>query len=58
MSPTDEDLVREMSWTSWQGSCRNPAVTEDDSLRQCRRRAGHDGDCASGFGQELRRWPR
>jgi hypothetical protein len=58
-STDDDDAVaRELSWTSWGSSCKNPAVTPDDSLRQCRRLAGHPGDCASGFGTNLRRWVR
>ena len=53
---TRHAIETEMAFTSWQRSCQDPHVTPDNSLRQCRRPTGHDGDHASGFGPNHRRW--
>lgn len=55
---TDDAVRREVAWTTWAESCKDPAVTPEGDLRQCRRRSGHKGDCASGFGAALRRWTK
>ncbi len=50
--PVDAHLDLECPYTSWWQSCRDPLPT----LQQCRRRAGHDGDHAAGYGEQRRRW--
>lgn len=54
---TQAEVEHEMAWTTWQESCRDPAVI-DGSLRQCRRRARHNDDHASGYGRHYRKWGR
>ncbi len=51
--PGDVELDLEFAYTSWDASCRDPSPT----LQQCRRRRGHDGDHAAGFGDARLRWP-
>ncbi len=53
MTTRDLDLDREFAYTSWRESCRDPYTID----QQCRRRAGHDGDHAAGFGAGRARWP-
>ncbi len=48
----DAQLDLEFAYTPWRESCRDPIPT----LQQCRRRAGHDGDHAAGYGDKRRRW--
>ncbi len=50
--PVDAQLDLEFAFTSWRESCRDLLPT----LQQCRRRAGHDGDHAAGYGEQRRRW--
>ena len=50
------ELTLEMAWTPWRDSCRDPHITPDGDLRQCRRRRNHDDEHASGFGPLMRRW--
>ncbi len=50
--PVDAQLDLEFAFTSWRESCRDPLPT----LQQCRRRAGHEGDHAAGYGERRRRW--
>ncbi len=60
--PIDAQLDLEFAFTSWRESCRDPAVAPSVipgaflDLLQCRRRAGHDGDHAAGYGEQRRRW--
>ncbi len=51
-APADGDLDLEFAYTSWAASCRDPSPT----LQQCRRRRGHDGEHAAGFGAARSRW--
>jgi hypothetical protein len=48
----------ETAYTTWGESCRDPHITPAGDLRQCRRRAGHDDLCASGFGSGYEEWPK
>jgi len=50
--PDDPALDLELSFTTWDGSCRDPSP----SLQQCRRVRAHDGPHAAGFGAQRRRW--
>ena len=50
----DDALDLEFAYTSWAASCRDPSPT----LQQCRRRRGHDGEHAAGFGEQRQRWVR
>ncbi len=50
--PVDAQLDLEFAYTPWRESCRDPLPT----MQQCRRRAGHDGDHAAGYGTQRRRW--
>jgi hypothetical protein len=57
--PTPKEIQLEMYYTTWEDSCRNPAVTAEGSLRECRRFRGHwknGSPCASGFGDNYREW--
>ena len=51
-----DEIMRELSYTSYEQSCKNPAVTNTGSLRECRRQYGHTGVCASGFGRAYFEW--
>jgi hypothetical protein len=55
-----EALEYEFCYTSYDASCRNPALVAapDNALetRECRRQQGHPGFHASGFGSRLVRW--
>lgn len=50
-------IQQEMSYTSYEDSCRETAIMPDGSLRECRRTRGHWNNesltshrmCASGF---------
>lgn len=57
MTP-DSVLDREMTYTDWQGSCKDlyalEGVTFDPIV--CRRPHAHDAEHASGFGSRRRRW--
>lgn len=57
---TDEELVREMDWTTLEDSCLDPTLTPSGDVRQCRRSRGHtwrnDPEHASGRGSKLVRW--
>lgn len=50
-----EDYWREFAYTTWEASCRDPAIIHGD-LRNCRRGRGHSGSHASGFGPYLSLW--
>lgn len=52
MTPDDRALDLEFAFTAWPESCRDPYPT----LQQCRRRAGHEGQHAAGFGAGRNRW--
>lgn len=52
MTPDDRALDLEFAFTPWSESCRDPYPT----LQQCRRRAGHEGQHAAGFGAGRHRW--
>lgn len=54
VQPDDRALDLEFAFTTWQESCRDPYPT----LQQCRRRAGHEGQHAAGFGVGRNRWDR
>ncbi len=60
--PADAQLDLEFAYTAWPDSCRDPVVFGSrvlgtgPNLYQCRRRAGHDGDHAAGYGEQRRRW--
>ncbi len=47
-----DHLDLEFAFTTWQQSCQDPSPC----LRQCRRRKGHDGLHAAGFGAGRREW--
>jgi len=51
----DEAVELEMTYTTWEHSCKEPHVAQDD-LRECRRQKDHKGLCASGFGKGLLFW--
>lgn len=44
-----EQTEREMSWTTWSDSCKDPTLTAGGEARNCRRQRGHEGWHASGF---------
>ncbi len=50
--PTDDQLTLEFGYTTWEVSCQDPSPT----MHECRRRRGHDGDHAAGFGASRQRW--
>lgn len=50
-----EPLVREMQYTTWEGSCKDPFAFSVD-LRECRRPAHHGGPHASGFMTSYKEW--
>ncbi len=50
--PADTQLDLEFAYTQWSASCQDPSPT----MHQCRRRRGHDGDHAAGFGASRVRW--
>lgn len=50
-----ETLVREMQYTTWEQSCKDPAAFGSD-LRECRRPAKHAGPHASGFVTSYKEW--
>lgn len=45
----------EMQYTTWEMSCKDPAVIHGD-LRNCRRPGDHEGRHASGFRTNYREW--
>lgn len=49
-------IQNEMLFTTWNESCKDPALTDDGDLRECRRIANHDEKHASGFGASFREW--
>lgn len=58
---TDQEIDLELAYQPWEGSCRSPRVTgipdTPDGVDQvCRRPLKHDGDCATGYGKNRRRW--
>lgn len=53
----DEQLDIEFAFTSWADNCRVPQLTEDGDFPECRRRLGHEGWHASGYGAGRIRWP-
>ncbi len=48
----DDQLTLEFAYTTWEFSCQDPSPT----MHECRRRRGHDGDHAAGFGRNRHRW--
>lgn len=50
--PSDAQLDKEFAYTPHDDSCKNLL----DIVQYCRRRLGHDGEHASGFGSGRRRW--
>lgn len=54
--PNQEKIELEMTYTSWEGSCLDKTITQDVSLRECRRSKKHDGKHASGFGSSHKQW--
>lgn len=53
-----DSVELEMAYTDWDSSCREPAVMDNGSLRECRRAHGHEGLCASGFRGRFFTWQR
>lgn len=49
-------IQNEMIFTTWDESCKDPALTEDGDLRECRRLKNHDEKHASGFGAGFKEW--
>lgn len=50
-----EHVEHEMSYTTWDESCKEPGLLEEE-IRACRRPANHVDDHASGFGSGFRTW--
>lgn len=59
---TDEALDREFAYTAWNESCKSPwglELNDHDAMPtilSCRRRRGHVGAHATGFGDGRKRW--
>lgn len=54
-----QQIELEMSYTTWEQSCKDPAVDPSTGdLRECRRQHSHTGPHASGFGPGLYMWGR
>ncbi len=51
--PAGSQLDLEFAFTTWQDSCHDPSPT----FQECRRRRGHVGEHAAGFGDQRTRWP-
>jgi len=56
MSEHQNKIQTEMSYTTWDESCKDPLLTEDNDLRECRRTNRHDEKHASGFGNSFKEW--
>lgn len=50
-----KDFEQEFAYTTWEQSCKDPAVIQGD-LRECRRPKGHKSVHASGHGKDLLMW--
>lgn len=49
-------IEREMTYTTWEQSCKDPALHDGGEFRECRRQAGHQPPHASGFGRTHLTW--
>jgi hypothetical protein len=61
MAYTKHDLMLDlvMAYTTYDQSCRDPHITAQGELRECRLPTHHADDHASGYGPEGRRyWPQ
>jgi hypothetical protein len=53
----NDELLREMDYTGYAMSCRDPYLTDDADLVLCRRQSGHEDTHATRDGAEVLVWP-